>query len=49
MPNRAHDTPKKARIKGAADYMKFRGIPFHHTDLFRYNGVSKTRGWANLQ
>jgi hypothetical protein len=49
MPICAHDTPKKAQIKSAADYMKFRGTPFHHTDLFRYNSVSKTRGWAILQ
>jgi hypothetical protein len=49
MPNRAHDTPKTSRIKGAADYMKYKGIPFYHSDLFRYNGVSKTRGWAIIQ
>jgi hypothetical protein len=42
-------TPPKSRIKGAADYMKYKGIPFHHSDLFRYNGVSKTRGWAIIQ
>jgi hypothetical protein len=40
MPIRAHETPKKARMKGAADYMKFKGILFHRTDLFRYNSVS---------
>jgi hypothetical protein len=49
MRNCAHDTPRKSRIKGAADYMKYKGILFHHIDLFRYNGVSKTRGWAIIQ
>ena len=43
------DTPRKARIKGAADYMKYKGIPFHHTDLFKYYGVSKNRGWQILK
>jgi hypothetical protein len=49
MPNCAHDTPKKSRIKGAVDYMKYREIPFYHSDLFRFNGVSKTQGWVILQ
>jgi hypothetical protein len=49
MSNRAHDTPKKSRRKGAADYMNYKGIPFHHSNLFRYNGVSKTREWAIIQ
>lgn len=44
-----YDTPRKARLKGAADYLKYNGIPFHHSDLFQYFGVSKTRGWAILQ
>jgi hypothetical protein len=36
-----YDTPRKARVKGAADYMKYRTIPFTHIDLFRFNNVSK--------
>jgi hypothetical protein len=44
-----HDTPRKARVKGAADYMKYRNIPFMHIDLFRFNNVSKHRGWAMLK
>ncbi|EMD86931.1 hypothetical protein COCC4DRAFT_155506 [Bipolaris maydis ATCC 48331] len=33
--------PKKARLKGAAEYLKYKKIPFYHNDLFRYFGVSK--------
>ncbi|KAF1838328.1 hypothetical protein BDW02DRAFT_476047, partial [Decorospora gaudefroyi] len=44
-----YDTPKKSRIKGAADFMDYKGIPYFHTELFSYNRVSKTRGWAILQ
>jgi hypothetical protein len=36
-------------VKGAADYMKYRNIPFTHIDLFRFNNVSKHRGWAMLK
>jgi hypothetical protein len=43
------DTPVKSRVKGAADFLDWKGIPYHHTDLFAYNGVSKTRGWAILK
>ena len=42
------DTPKKARIKGAADYLDHLGIKFNHNDLFRYHGISKRQGWAIL-
>jgi hypothetical protein len=43
------DTPKKARMKGAADYFDHLGIKFHHNDLFRYHGISKEQGWAILK
>jgi hypothetical protein len=43
------DTPKKARMKGAADYLDHLGIKFNHNDLFRYHGVSKEQGWAILK
>jgi hypothetical protein len=49
MLNSVYDTPKKARIKGAADYMKYKKIPFSHIDLFRFYGVGKTQGWSILQ
>ncbi|EDU42948.1 HMG box protein [Pyrenophora tritici-repentis] len=43
------DTPKKARIKGAAEFMDAKGIPYLHTDLFAFNHVSKQQGWAILK
>ncbi|KAF2818315.1 hypothetical protein CC86DRAFT_472932 [Ophiobolus disseminans] len=42
-------TPKKARIRGAADFNDAMGIPFIHADLFRFYGVSKQQGWAILK
>ncbi|KAF2818032.1 hypothetical protein CC86DRAFT_337635, partial [Ophiobolus disseminans] len=42
-------TPKKARIRGAADFNNAMGIPYFHTDLFRFYGVSKHQGWAILK
>ncbi|KAF1942853.1 hypothetical protein EJ02DRAFT_308860, partial [Clathrospora elynae] len=44
-----HDTPKKARVKGAAACMDYKRIPYLHTDLFTFNHISKTRGWAILK
>jgi hypothetical protein len=38
------DTPKKARIWGAADFNDAMGIPYFHTDLFNFYGVSKQQG-----
>ncbi|KAF1838592.1 hypothetical protein BDW02DRAFT_488834, partial [Decorospora gaudefroyi] len=43
------DTPKKARIKGAAEFMDAMGIPYFHTDLFKFHHVSKQQGWAILK
>ncbi|KAF2828250.1 hypothetical protein CC86DRAFT_445221 [Ophiobolus disseminans] len=42
-------TPKKARIRGAADFNNAMGIPFIHADLFRFYSVSKQQGWAILK
>jgi len=42
-------TPKKARIRGAADFNDAMGIPYYHTDLFKFYGVSKHQGWAILK
>ncbi|KAF1943307.1 hypothetical protein EJ02DRAFT_343427, partial [Clathrospora elynae] len=42
-------TPKKARIKGAADFMDAKGIPYFHTNLFEYYNVSKEAGWAIIK
>jgi hypothetical protein len=43
------DTRKKARIKGAAEYMDAENIPYSHNDLFRFYDVSKEQGWAILK
>jgi len=43
-----HITPKKAKVKGIVDYLKARGIPYFKSDIFRFYGVGKTRGWAIL-
>ena len=42
-------TPQKARLKGAADYMDYKGVSYSHNDLFQYSGVSKEQGWAILK
>ena len=47
--NKPHETPRKARVKGAIDYMEARGILHFKVDVFRFNGVSKTRGWEMLK
>jgi hypothetical protein len=43
------DTPKKACIKGAADYMDAKGIPYFHTNLFAYHNISKEAEWAIIK
>jgi hypothetical protein len=43
------DTPKKARIWGAADFNDAMGIPYFHTNLFNFYGVSKQQRWAILK
>ena len=42
------ETPKKAKIKGAAEFMDAKGITYLHSDLFRFYGVNKQQGWAIL-
>jgi hypothetical protein len=43
------DTLKKARIKGAAEFMDAMGILYYHTDLFNFHNVSNQQGWAILK
>jgi hypothetical protein len=43
------DTPKKARIKGTAEFMDAMGIPYYHTDLFNFHNVSNQQEWAILK
>ncbi|KAF1960716.1 hypothetical protein CC80DRAFT_523056 [Byssothecium circinans] len=40
-----YDTPRKARIKGAIDFCDWRRLPYYKTDVFRFNGVSRQRGY----
>ena len=42
------DTPKRSRIKGAAEYMDAKGIPYSHNDLFKFHDISKEQGWTYL-
>jgi hypothetical protein len=43
------DTPKKARIKGAADFNDAHYIPYSYNDLFKFYGALKQRGWEILK
>jgi NH3-dependent NAD+ synthetase len=42
------NTPKKARIKGAVDFYDYMGIPYYKIDVFRYNSISRQRGYEIL-
>lgn len=48
-----HDTPKRARVKGAVAYAQriqdVHGIPINYRDIFRTCQVSKTRGYQILK
>lgn len=44
MPGKQHQTPKKARIQGAFEFMKAKGIPFIKSDLFDFFEVSRRSG-----
>ncbi|KAF1947856.1 hypothetical protein EJ02DRAFT_7111 [Clathrospora elynae] len=43
------DTPKKARILSVADFNDAHGVPYFHTNLFKFYGISKQQGWAILK
>jgi hypothetical protein len=49
MDPKHHDTPKKAKIQGAIEFMEAKGIPFFKEDVFRHFGVSHNRGWQILR
>ncbi len=48
-----HNTPTKARVKGAVEFAEFQkaryGRPYYKADIFRAMGVSSTRGYAILK
>jgi hypothetical protein len=35
-----HNTPKRAKVRGAIKYMEAKGIPHYKEDVFRHNKVS---------
>jgi hypothetical protein len=41
-------TQKKARIKGAAEFMDAVSIEYFKTDLFNFHNVSQQKGYAIL-
>ena len=44
-----YNTPRKARIKGAVNFLDYKGLPYFKSEVFAYNSVSKERGWAILR
>ncbi|EPE03389.1 hmg box protein [Ophiostoma piceae UAMH 11346] len=42
-------TPKKNRIQGICDFLDHKKIPYSHSDVFRFEGVSHTTGWKILR
>lgn len=44
-----HTTPKKASIIGTVAYLKAHKLPCNRADVFRFNAVSKPRGWQILR
>ncbi|CAG9950916.1 unnamed protein product [Clonostachys rosea f. rosea IK726] len=46
--NKHHDTPKKARLKGAAEFLEAKKIPYFKTDLFNYFEVPARTGYRIL-
>lgn len=43
-----HPTPKKAKVRGVAEYLEAKGIAHSKEDIFRHFGVSHRQGWAML-
>ena len=42
------ETPIKAKVQGAVEYNRAKGITGENEAIFRYFGVSHARGWAML-
>ncbi|KAL2053609.1 hypothetical protein ABVK25_006262 [Lepraria finkii] len=43
--NKKYDTPRKAKVQGAYEYLVAKGIPFKDTELFDYFDVEKRAGY----
>ncbi|EFQ26094.1 HMG box protein, partial [Colletotrichum graminicola M1.001] len=48
MGHKAFDTPKKARLRGAHEFLEAKGIDYKKKDLFAFFEVSERRGRAIL-
>lgn len=48
MTGTQHETPTKARIKGAYDFLTAKGIPFQKTDLFDHFQIPRRSGYRIL-
>lgn len=44
-----HDTPKKAKLQGAAEFLEYSGLPYKKRDLFEFFEVSRSAGQRILQ
>ncbi|CAI6087300.1 unnamed protein product [Clonostachys chloroleuca] len=44
MPGKQHNTPKKARIRGAYEFLRAKGLSFHKTELFDFFHISQRSG-----
>ena len=49
MPSMHFSTSKKAKVQNICDFLDQKGVPYHHTDVFKYAGVGKTQGWKILR
>ncbi|KAM3522917.1 hypothetical protein MY4038_008417 [Beauveria bassiana] len=43
-----HDTPKKARLRGAFEFLEYQGLPFRRKDLYEFFEVSPRQGQVIL-
>lgn len=47
--HRHNDTPKKARIQGAFEFLEAQKLPYYKTDLFKHFNVSHATGYRILK
>jgi hypothetical protein len=43
-----HDTPKKAKVRGAIEYLEVQNIPHFKSRVFDHFKVSHCQGWAMI-
>jgi hypothetical protein len=44
-----YDAPTKVKVKGAAEFMRAKGIDFNNTDLFEHFNISRRNGYHILK